>query len=184
MEDYSQVQTEFEMPHPELAGVSVLYKRNPVEIIGDEKHAIDPSKDVSFVLQGNRRKLYVKDHCYYRKHTLKNHTQWRCTEYRAYGCLASVKVSRNGLQMTLQGVHDHPVKKEHRREGQLRELMEKRKQTVNERKQQRRKAAEVVFRFEWPRKSPTVDRWIRVHARAGQEQRHRLGLFAIKSFAL
>lgn len=101
--------------------------------------AIDPDKDVRFVMQGNRRKLYVKDHCYYRKHTLKGHTQWRCTEYRAYGCLASVKILRNGSQMFLQGVHDHPVKKEHRQNGQLKQLMQQRNQIVSERKQQRQK---------------------------------------------
>lgn len=97
----------------------------------------DPDKDVRFVVEGSRRKLYIKDHSYYRKHVLKSHTQWRCTEYRAYGCLASVNVTRDGLQMTIQGEHDHPAKKQHRREGQLKQLMEKRNQIVNERKQQR-----------------------------------------------
>nr|XP_029723774.1 uncharacterized protein LOC115264251 [Aedes albopictus] len=37
MEDYSQIQTTFEMPHPEMAGVSVLYQREPVEKAGDKK---------------------------------------------------------------------------------------------------------------------------------------------------
>lgn len=95
-------------------------------------------------MEGVRRKLYVKEHCYYRKHTLKGHTQWRCTEYRAYGCLASVKVTRDGAQMILQGVHDHPVKREHRRDGELKQLMEKRHQIVNERKQLRKQKQKLL----------------------------------------
>ncbi|EAT43941.1 AAEL004618-PA [Aedes aegypti] len=120
-------------------------KRLMEERLVERMHAIDPDKDVRFVMQGNRRKLYVKDHCYYRKHTLKGHTQWRCTEYRAYGCLASVKILRNGSQMFLQGVHDHPVKKEHRQNGQLKQLMQQRNQIVSERKQQRQQQLPKSF---------------------------------------
>ncbi|XP_021693991.1 modifier of mdg4 isoform X30 [Aedes aegypti] len=121
------------------SGFSESYAESGTGADQAAQDAIDPDKDVRFVMQGNRRKLYVKDHCYYRKHTLKGHTQWRCTEYRAYGCLASVKILRNGSQMFLQGVHDHPVKKEHRQNGQLKQLMQQRNQIVSERKQQRQK---------------------------------------------
>ncbi|XP_055616846.1 modifier of mdg4-like isoform X14 [Toxorhynchites rutilus septentrionalis] len=114
---------------------------------------IDPKNDIQFIVEGRCRKLYVKGHSYFRKHVLKGYTQWRCNEYNAYGCLAKVKIFRDGTQVILQGVHNHPVKTKMRRDGQLRRLVTERKKIATEkrqrREQQRRQRLEQKLTQSW-----------------------------------
>lgn len=143
-DDYSQVQTRFELPHPELPGVSVLYQHRPGEKLSVEGL---PISSAQYVMSTKGSPQLCLDGFTFTRHIVKDDTiYWRCIQFRALRCPARHRQRRStGALEVVWAKHNHGIL-ERRKRGTLREILLQRK-----RKHQQPVQAEVE-----PQQPPTI----------------------------
>ncbi|XP_001654651.2 modifier of mdg4 isoform X33 [Aedes aegypti] len=69
--------------------------------------------------------LMIDDHCYSRQRVRQRTIRWRCVQFKALHCMARATTDRqnSGQLISVDGVHNHEVIRERRKNGELRELL-------------------------------------------------------------